>query len=62
MENNDLLDDDFEGGEIEDQSDSAEKVTGTINIDARRRLEDYRDKRELERLLKDDFDYLDDIA
>ena len=58
MKNNDLLDDDFDVEEINEQDDVAEKNTGTINTTARRRLEDYRDQRNLERLIMDDFDYL----
>ncbi|MDH5257130.1 MAG: hypothetical protein OEX07_03955 [Gammaproteobacteria bacterium] len=57
MKINDLIDDDYEEEEaLPEVEDKA------VNLDARRRLEDYREKRELERLLNDEFDYLDDIA
>lgn len=69
MGNNDLLEDDDNLDDVNDTSteidvedEVIEKMKSTINIDARRRVEDYRDQRELERLLNDEFDYLDDIA
>lgn len=54
---------DFEGDETEasDSADEPERVVKLVlNLDARRRLEDYREQREMEKLLKDDFDDFDD--
>lgn len=62
MDNNELLDDDFEADDIDDSDDMAEQPKTTFNLDARRRLELLKEQREMERLLKDDFDFLDDIA
>lgn len=54
---------DFEADEADssDTPDDSERVTKVVvNLDARRRLEDYRERREMEKLLKDDFDDFDD--
>ena len=48
--NNDMTDDDFDVIEINE-------VISTINLDARRRLEQIMEDRELKRLTDDSFDY-----
>lgn len=63
--NNDLLD---EYTDTDDEGENALKAdmpirTGTlINLDARRRLEEYQDQRELARLIRDEFDFLDELG
>ena len=48
--------------EIDVQDNLVEQTKTTINLDARRRVDDYRAQKELERLINDDLDYFDDIA
>ncbi|MDH5216359.1 MAG: hypothetical protein OEX19_01585 [Gammaproteobacteria bacterium] len=63
--NDDLIDDYVEDGDEDENALRADMPVSTktpINLDARRRLEEYRDQQELARLLRDEFDYLDEIA
>ena len=60
--NKDFLSEGFDAEEIDDQSDIVETIKTTINIDARRKVEDYQEQRELNRLINDEWDYFDDIA
>lgn len=39
-----------------------EKLQPTSNLDARRRVEEYREQRELEQLMGDDWDYFEDVG
>ncbi|MDH3327489.1 MAG: hypothetical protein OEM38_12340 [Gammaproteobacteria bacterium] len=52
MDNKELVD-----VTLDDEDVSLFQSKAPINLDARRRLEEYREQRELERLLKDEFDY-----
>ena len=61
-ENREIIRDNFDVEEIDDLSETMVTIKDEINIDARRRLEDYLDQLELKRLINDDLDYLDDIA
>lgn len=51
--NKELLNEDVEIEEIDDQSDLITKKDATVNLDVRRKLEDYFEQRELDRLIKD---------
>ncbi|MDX1811148.1 MAG: hypothetical protein R3240_04325 [Gammaproteobacteria bacterium] len=61
-DNNDLLDDEFDDADSVEINAAEKKSKCSINVAARRRLEEMRERKELEKLLKDDFDQLDDIA
>lgn len=62
MEEKGFVDDEFDSEDTEVQNDTSSWKASTINLSARRRLEDYRDNLEMERLLKDEFDFLEDSA
>ena len=65
VKNDDLIDDHIEDGDEDENAlrvDLPDSIKTPINMDARRRLEEYRDQQELARLLRDEFDYLDEIA
>lgn len=65
VKSDDLIDDYSEDGDEDENALRADIPVSTkmpINLDARRRLEEYRDQQELARLMRDEFDYLDEIA
>ena len=47
---------------VDEESYVINNAKTTVNIDARRRVENYQEQRELKRLINDELDYLDDIA
>lgn len=65
MKNNDLLDD-YADSDDEDENalkaDMPIRTGALVNLDARRRLEEYQDQRELARLIRDEFDFLDEVG
>lgn len=53
-------DDDFEDeGNGDQESEDIQEVPAKMNSNARRRLEELREQRELDELIKDDFDFDD---
>ena len=62
MEDKEFIDEEFDSEESAERTDTSAFGGKTLNISARRRLEEYRERREMERLLEDDFGMLEDIA
>jgi len=60
--NKDFLSEEIGVEEMDDQNETVFTIETALNIDARRKVEDYQEQRELERLINDEWDYFDDIA